>query len=190
MSLGLPKHFSIDRGNVKIGKIIRRFLLPSAFISLYYYCKFRCYISIKAEVELSSNVGIGRRTYVGSFVKIKASEGPLHIGNDVSISAGCDISAGSKGIVIGDDCLIGPHVSIVGNNYRYDRLDLPIRLQNTTSKGVQIGNDVWIGAGACILDGAVIGNGVIITPNAVIGTRIHDNAIVQGNPGKIIFTRR
>ena len=42
----------------------------------------------------------------------------------------------------------------------------------------------------CILDGSEIGDGVIIAPNSVVSARIPDNAIVQGNPAKIIFTRR
>jgi serine O-acetyltransferase len=53
-----------------------------------------------------------------------------------------------------------------------------------------IGNNVWIGAGACILDGATIGSGVIVTPNSVVSAKVADNAIVQGNPSKVIFLRR
>jgi acetyltransferase-like isoleucine patch superfamily enzyme len=81
-------------------------------------------------------------------------------------------------------------VNIIGNNYKYGSLDVPFRLQGTVSKGTRIGNNVWIGAGASILDGVVIGNGVIITPNSMVSSRVPDNAIVQGNPAKVIFTRR
>jgi acetyltransferase-like isoleucine patch superfamily enzyme len=93
-------------------------------------------------------------------------------------------------VVIGDDCLISPNVTIIANNYNYQRLDVPIRQQGSTSKGVRIGANVWIGSGACILDGAQIGSGVIVAANSVVAGKIPDNAIVQGNPAKIIFTRR
>jgi acetyltransferase-like isoleucine patch superfamily enzyme len=94
-------------------------------------------------------------------------------------------------VTIGDDCLIGPNVSIVGNNYRYDDLATPIRLQEKVSeKGIRIGADVWIGAGCVILEGADIGRGAILTPNTVVASRIPESSIVQGNPGKVIFTRR
>jgi acetyltransferase-like isoleucine patch superfamily enzyme len=175
---------------MEIGKVIRRFVIPSVFISLYYWLKFGCKISPCAEVEFSSNLRIGRNTNIGSFSKIKVSDGPLTIGKNVSIGAGCNIGSGEKGIVIGDDCLIGPHVNIIGNNYRYGSLDVPLRLQGNVSKGTRIGNNVWIGAGACILDGTVIGNGVIISPNSVVSATVPDNAILQGNPAKVIFTRR
>jgi acetyltransferase-like isoleucine patch superfamily enzyme len=91
----------------------------------------------------------------------------------------------------GDDCLIGPNVSIIGNNYRYERLDVPIRLQEKYSaKGIRIGANVWIGAGCTILDGADIGSGTIVTPNSVVSHRLPENSIAQGNPARVIFTRR
>jgi acetyltransferase-like isoleucine patch superfamily enzyme len=53
-----------------------------------------------------------------------------------------------------------------------------------------VGNNVWIGAGAVILPGAEIADGVIVSPNSVVSGMVAANAIVQGNPAKTIFTRR
>lgn len=175
---------------MEINKIIRRFLIPAPIISLYYYLKFRCKISPKAEVEFSSLLKIGKNTIISSFVKIRASDGPLVIGSDVSIATGCTIGSDKMGITIGDDCMLGPHVNIIGNNYRHDRLDIPIWQQGTSSKGITIGDNVWIGAGTCILDGSIIGNDVIVAANSVVSARIPDKSIIQGCPAKIIFTRR
>ena len=41
-------------------------------------------------------------------------------------------------------------VCIIGNDYRYDRLDVPVALQEKTSKGIRIGRDVWLGAGCVV----------------------------------------
>jgi len=175
---------------MKINKVIRRFLIPSFIVSIYYLFKFGCYISTKAEVECNRKLIIGPRTSISSFTKIKVTDGKLHIGSDVSIGTGCNISASIGEIVIGDDCLISPHVQILSSNYIYEKIDVPFRLQGYTSKGVTIGNNVWIGAGACILDGSTIEDGSIITPNSVVSSHIPANSIVQGNPGKVIFVRR
>jgi acetyltransferase-like isoleucine patch superfamily enzyme len=87
--------------------------------------------------------------------------------------------------------MIGPNCSIIGNNYQYDRLDVPIRLQEKVSpKGIRIANNVWIGAGCTLLDGADIGPGCIITPNSVVSSKLPENSSAQGNPAKVIFTRR
>ncbi len=168
----------------------RRFLVPHCLVSLYYFIKFGCKVSLRAEVELSPLLEIGRRTEISSFTKIKASHGPLRIGANCFVGVGCFIASHQGGVVIGDDCLISPNVTILSNNYNYQRLDIPIWRQGSTSKGVRIGNDVWIGSGACVLDGALIGSGVIIAPNSVVSGTIPDLAVVQGNPARVIFTRR
>jgi acetyltransferase-like isoleucine patch superfamily enzyme len=175
---------------VNIKKVIQRFLIPSSLIAVFYWVKFQCKVSPRAEVELSSLLTLGKRTVISSFTKIKASDGPLDIGSNVSVSTNCFISSGKGGITIGDDVMVGPHVSIVGNNYKHDRLDVPICLQEKTSKGIIIGCDVWIGAGSVILDGSCVGKGVIVTPNSVVSGKIPDYVIIQGNPAKVIFKRR
>ena len=86
--------------------------------------------------------------------------------------------------------MVGPNACIVGNNYRYDRLDVPICLQEKTSKGIRIGDNVWIGAGAVVMDGARIESGAIIAPNSVVAGKVPKDVIVQGNPARVVFTRR
>lgn len=175
---------------MKLSSLMRRFLIPAPFVSLWYFLKFGCQIHYRSEVDFSPHIKIGRKTRVAAFSKIKADRGPMLIGDNVAIGDGCRLVAGELGLKIGNDCLIGPHVSILGENYSYDRLDIPVRLQRAQSKGVAIGENVWIGAGSCILDGSVIGNNVIITPNSVVSARVPDNVVMQGNPAKVIFKRR
>ncbi|HEV7517831.1 MAG TPA: acyltransferase, partial [Thermoanaerobaculia bacterium] len=171
--------------------VLRRFLLPRAWITLRAYLRFRCLVSPRAEVELSPHLSIGKGSCIGSFTKLKSADGPFTIGRNVDIATGCFLSSHTAGVAIGDDCLIGPNVSIIGNNYNYDDLETPIRLQaKTSAKGIRIGANVWIGAGSAILDGAEIGSGAILAPNSVVSGAIPENAVVQGNPGKVIFTRR
>jgi len=175
---------------MKIGKIIRRFLIPSPIITIIYLVKYGCKISPKAEVELSKLLKIGKGSQISSFVKIKASDGLLSIGKNVDIGTCCFISADKGGVTIGDNCLISPNVTIVGNNYKYDQLDVPVCQQDKTSIGINIDDNVWLGAGVSILDGANIGSGTIVAPNSVVSGKVPENSIIQGNPAKVIFTRR
>ena len=164
--------------------------MPSFLVTIVYALKYRCMVSPRAEVELSPLLKIGRGTQISSFCKIKASDGPLEIGCNVAIGTNCFIASHKGGISIGDDCMVSPNVTIVGNNYKYDRLDIPICKQEKTSKGINIGENVWLGAGVVVLDGVIIGSGAIVAPNSVVATKVPENAIVQGNPAKIVFTRR
>lgn len=54
---------------------------------------------------------------------------------------------------------------------------------------VQIGNDVWIGTGAILLDGVTIGNGAIVAAGAVVNKDVPPYAVVGGVPAKIIKYR-
>jgi len=175
---------------MKTSDLIRRFLLPASAVSLVGYAKFGCKISPRAEVELSRHVRIGHATQISSFVKIKASNGPLGIGERVTIATGVFIDASTGGLEIGDDSMVGPNCVLVAVNYRYDRLDVPVQQQGKTSKGIQIGKDVWLGANTVVLDGAVIGDHTIVGPGSVVSGRLPEKVIASGSPAKVMFKRR
>ena len=54
---------------------------------------------------------------------------------------------------------------------------------------IKIGNDVWIGARAIILDGVTIGDGACIAAGAIVTKNVPSYAIVAGIPAKIIRYR-
>lgn len=54
---------------------------------------------------------------------------------------------------------------------------------------VKIGNDVWIGAGAVILDDVTIGDGAVIAANSVVTINVEPYNIVGGTPAKFIKKR-
>ena len=169
--------------------LLRRFLLPPVLVTVLCWLKFRAKVSHRAEVEWGPNLRLGRGVVIGSFTKLK-SRGPLEIEDYVDIANGCFLSARAGGIRIGQDTLIGPNVSILSGNYRIGDLHQPIRLQGETSKGVRIGANVWIGASSTILDGAEIGAGCVVSANSVVTGRLPPNAVVAGNPARVVFMRR
>jgi acetyltransferase-like isoleucine patch superfamily enzyme len=57
------------------------------------------------------------------------------------------------------------------------------------TKKITIGNDVWIGANAIILDGIVVGDGAIIAAAAVVTKNVDPFSIVAGVPAKEIKKR-
>lgn len=52
-----------------------------------------------------------------------------------------------------------------------------------------IGNDIWIGAGAIILDGRTVGDGAIVGAGAVVVRDVEPYAVVGGVPARTIRTR-
>jgi acetyltransferase-like isoleucine patch superfamily enzyme len=169
---------------------LSRFLMPPIVLTPWALVRHGVKISPRAEVEWSRNMEAGRGVTISSYCKVKSSSGPLRIGAGTQIASFCFLSSHTGGLEIGSDCMIGPNASITANGYRYDDLDKPVRLQEQTSIGIRIGDDVWIAAGVVVLDGADIGSGSIVTPNSVVSGRIPENSVVQGSPAKVIFTRR
>ncbi|MGH8580050.1 MAG: acyltransferase [Gammaproteobacteria bacterium] len=174
---------------MRLAVVLRRFLLLSPLVSLICFVKYRAHVSPRAEVELGPQLVLGPGVRVSSFTKIKVS-GPLIIGANAQIATGCFIGADSGGLEIGEDTLIGPNCTLVTGNYTYDKLDIPMRLQEYSSKSTRIGHNVLIGAGSVILAGSSVGDGVIIGVNSVVSGTIPDNVVIEGNPAKVIFKRR
>ena len=52
---------------------------------------------------------------------------------------------------------------------------------------MRIGDDAWIGFNATILKGVKIGRGAIVAAGSVVVKDVPDNAIVAGNPAKVIW---
>jgi acetyltransferase-like isoleucine patch superfamily enzyme len=166
-----------------------RVLMPQFVAQVFYFWKHRALVSGKAEVEIADSTDWGRGCVISAFTKVKIT-GPFRMGRRVQISTSCFIGVGSGGLTVGDDVLVGPNCTIVTSSYRFDRLDLPLQDQGSTAKGVRIGHRVWIGANSAVLDGAVIGDNVIVSAGSVVSGTIKPNSVVLGNPAKVIFTRR
>ena len=86
-------------------------------------------------------------------------------------------------VTIGDDCFIGPNVSIYTACHSTD----PI-VRNTRqewARPVTIGNNVWIGGSVTILPGVTIGDNVSIGAGSVVVHNIPSNTVAVGNPCKV-----
>ena len=138
---------------VNILALLRRNMVPSAITCIYLMVKYRCFISLKSEIQLTNNLIVGKNTRISSFVKIKVTNGILRIGENCTINSFSFIAAYKGGVEIGDNVLIGPHVGIHGSNYSYESREDLIIDQGIVSKGIRIEDGVWIGSHSTILDG-------------------------------------
>ena len=120
-------------------------------------------------------------------VKYNADISPyIELGDNSELGTRCMIQSGVK---IGKDVLMGPDVKIYGRNHRFERADIPVRLQGKTQHETTIGDDVWIGANVVILPGASVGNHAVIGAGAIITRDIPAWAIAGGNPATVIRYR-
>ena len=85
---------------------------------------------------------------------------------------------------IGDDCFIGPSVSIYTACHSTDPIVRNSRKE--WAEPVTIGNNVWIGGGAIILPGVTIGDNVTIGAGSVVTKDIPSNTVAAGNPCRVL----
>lgn len=109
----------------------------------------------------------------------------------IRIGARCAINYdayfdGSGGIQMGDDCLLGPRVSIFSSNHGFESVCGLIREQPKSFSRVEIGDNVWIGAHVVILAGSRIGSNCVIAAGSVVKGELSSGAIYGGVPVKLI----
>ena len=87
-------------------------------------------------------------------------------------------------VKIGDDCFIGPNVSIYTACHSTNPVERNTRQE--WAKPVTIGNNVWIGGSVTILPGVSIGDNVSIGAGSVVVNDIPSNTVAVGNHCKVI----
>lgn len=135
-----------------------------------------------------SFIEIGTGTWLFHHCLLNTSGGWIKIGKDCTVNSFA-ILYGNGGLDIGDGVRISPHVVITAMNHIYENPDIPIWKQGIKAKGIKIEDDIWIGAGAKILDGVTIGKGSVIGAGAVVTDDIPPYSVAVGVPARVIKKR-
>jgi acetyltransferase-like isoleucine patch superfamily enzyme len=135
--------------------------------------------------EPGRDVVIGPQAYVAAEAFV---HGPVHIGARASVNPRVTMDGGAAGIEIGEDTRIASGARL----FAFDHGLAPeraIREQPVRSRGIRVGRDVWIGAGAGVTDGVTIGDGAVVGMGAVVTRDVEPYAVVGGVPATVIGRR-
>jgi acetyltransferase-like isoleucine patch superfamily enzyme len=139
-------------------------------------------------------IEIGDQTMLSEQVSLTAGLMPGHdLGSEPVLRVGsrCVIGRGSHivahySIVIGDDVFTGPYVYITDQNHRYEDPEQPIGRQWPVDAAVSIGTGSWLGTGAIVLPGSVLGRNVVVAAGSVVRGKFPDQCVVAGVPARIV----
>ena len=140
------------------------------------------------QIGPRGRIELGRWCWIGHGCKLRCHEGELSIGAKTVLGQECTISAFQR-VSIGRECVIADRVMMIDFDHGAAEVDRPIRLQGIYKRDVHVGNNVWIGYGACILRGVTVGDNAIIGTNAVVTRDVPANAVVAGVPARLIRMR-
>ena len=143
---------------------------------------------VTLQVGKRGRIELGRWAWLGDGTKIRCHEGVVSIGAKTVLGQECTISA-YQHVSIGRECVIADRVMLIDFDHGVVEVDRPIRLQGIYKRDVRVGNNVWIGYGACILRGVTIGDNAIVGTSAVVTKDVPPNAVVAGIPARVVRMR-
>lgn len=154
------------------------------------------FVSPLADIEDSvkgSRIVVGPGSYIDAFVKIKAAggTGDVIIGEQSFINSGCVLYIGN-GIAIGNNVSIAANCVLAPTNHEYAIASVPHQQQGfrPSKGGIHVEDDVWIGAGTVILDGARLGKGAVVGALSLVRLTLEPYGIYAGNPITLIDRRK
>ncbi|HEY6145104.1 MAG TPA: acyltransferase [Solirubrobacterales bacterium] len=143
---------------------------------------------LELKIEPRGEIRFGRFVWIGDGTKIRCHEGAVEIGAKTVMGQECTISAYQR-VRIGEECVIADRAMFIDFDHGMVEVERPIRLQGIYKRDVEVGSNVWIGYGACILRGVSVGDNSVIGTNSVVTKDVPANAVVGGIPARIIRMR-
>jgi len=143
---------------------------------------------LELQIARRGRVELGRFVWIGHGSKIRCHQGVVEIGAKTVLGQECTISAYER-VRIGEQCVIADRAMFIDFDHGVVEVERPIRLQGIYTRPVEVGSNVWVGYGACILRGVRVGDNSIIGTNCVVTKDVPANAVVAGVPARIVRMR-
>jgi acetyltransferase-like isoleucine patch superfamily enzyme len=149
-----------------------------------------CFVApdVTLEIGPGAKLHLGRWSWIGHGTKIRAHEGEVRIGAKSVIGQECTISS-FQHVSIGRECIVADRVMLIDFDHGVVEVERPVREQGIYKRDVRVGNNVWIGYGACFLRGVTVGDNAIVGTSSVVTKDVPDNAVVGGVPAKLLRMR-
>ena len=146
-----------------------------------------CLLDAKGETNRGIRVGSG--VFVGRNTILSCKNGDIELGDGANIGFNCELFSASR-VTIGKDVLMAAYGYVIGGDHDFSDPSAAVLSQTRKSAGVSIGDGVWLGAGAKVLDGVSIGDHAVIGAGAVVRESVEAHAIAVGIPARVVSSRR
>ncbi|HEX3510978.1 MAG TPA: acyltransferase [Solirubrobacteraceae bacterium] len=176
--------------NSRYGRLFARLLFLKLRFGRRLQLEGLCFIcpGVKIEIGRDATLRIGRWAWVGHGCKLRVHEGEVSIGAKTVMGQECTISA-YQHVAIGRECIIADRVMMIDFDHGVTEVERPIRLQGIYKRDVEVGHNVWIGYGACVLRGVTVGENSVVGTSAVVTRSFPADTVLGGVPARVIRTR-
>nr|AHB32465.2 Atr6 [Acinetobacter baumannii]AOX98974.1 Atr6 [Acinetobacter baumannii]ASY01643.1 Atr6 [Acinetobacter baumannii]QEA72108.1 Atr6 [Acinetobacter baumannii] len=148
---------------------------------------FPSYIGKPIDIVGSKNIFIGKRVrvYPNLRIEVHGENSKVLIEDNVGIAQNVHITSGGV-LKIGKGSTILANVFITNIDHNYKKVGIPILEQEHIIKDTSIGENCFIGIGAAIQAGTILGKQCIVGTNSVVRGIFPDYCVIAGNPAKVI----
>lgn len=145
-------------------------------------------VLLDAKGTTNRGIRIGNGVFLGRGTILSCKDGDIELGDHVNIGFHSEIFSGSS-VSVGSYGLFAAYTYLVGGGHAFDEAGVPILRQERTSRGIRLAENVWLGAGAKVMDGVSIGRDVVVGAGAVVTADLPDRVVAAGIPARVIRQR-
>ncbi|PVH25605.1 DapH/DapD/GlmU-related protein [Sphingobacterium corticibacter] len=133
------------------------------------------------------NISIGKKVRIFPHVRMEChgSKSSIYIEDEVGIAQNVHITSGAK-LRIGRSSTILANVFITNIDHQYSQVDMKVLDQSWNVKETIIGENCFIGIGACIQAGTILGKQCIVGANSVVRGSFPDYCVIVGTPARVV----
>lgn len=143
------------------------------------------YVGKPTYIKSLKALQFGKKVRIYPGLRIETvGEGRVKIGNNVSIGQNFHISSCNDTLAIGNNVVISGNVHISNSDHSYSQIDTFLYSQPLSYEHTEIGDNCFIGYGAVILAGTVLGKQCIVGANSVVRGVYPDYSVIVGSPAK------
>jgi acetyltransferase-like isoleucine patch superfamily enzyme len=143
---------------------------------------------LDAKGETNRGIRIGDGVFVGRNTILSCKNGDIDLADGVNVGFNCEVFSASR-VAIGPRVLMAAYGYVIGGDHDFSDTTKSVLDQARTSAGVTLGEGVWMGAGAKVLDGVTIGDHAVVGAGAVVRDSIPAYAVAVGIPARVVSTR-
>ncbi|NLG04512.1 MAG: acyltransferase [Clostridia bacterium] len=179
----LLKNIFLNMYSKSIGRTLQKWDKSSTI-------EYPCYLKGNQYISIGKNSILARGSRIEAWeIKGQKIKPSIMLGNGVIFNPNCHVGAINK-VVIEDNVILGSNVLITDHFHGQiskSALRIPPAKRKLYSKGtVTICRNAWIGENVAILPGVTVGENAIVGANAVVTKDVPSNAVVGGNPARVI----
>ena len=136
-------------------------------------------------INIGDNFSIHRNSIIECTGVISDLGESLSIGDNVGIAQCCFIQVRGE-VVIGNNVIFGPGVSLFSENHNFADVTKFINQQGVSRKGITIEDGVWLASGVRVLDGVTVGKNSVVAAGSVVTKNVPPFSLYGGVPARLI----